>query len=227
MKILVFSDTHLTNVFDAARFEAMTKMIAEVDQVIINGDFWDGYIIKFNEFVESGWNQLFPLLKQKNAVYVHGNHDRAELTDERVSLFSVLETHEHRLRVGEYEYIFTHGHLISPSFDGGKRFKIDKWQFGNRRLIAKLGAMITLFMENLSTRLFGVAVFHVGGTHNIKFKRWAKHRLEPHQRIVCGHSHTAEVNNRRGFYNSGAWNYGAISCLLISEEGVELHRRKY
>ena len=64
MKILVFSDTHLTDVFDAARFEAMAKMIDEVDQVIINGDFWDGYIIKFSEFIESGWNQLFPLLKQ-------------------------------------------------------------------------------------------------------------------------------------------------------------------
>lgn len=227
MRILVFSDTHLTTRFEPGRFAALQELIKQADQVIINGDFWDGYIIKFHEFVESSWRELFPLLKQKNAVYVHGNHDRHELTDERVELFSVEETLEYRLTVGEYEYIFTHGHLISPSFDGGKRFKIDKWRFGKRRLIAKLGAMLTLFMENLSSRLFGVAVFHVGGTHNIKIKRWAKRRLQSHQRIVCGHSHTAEVNHRRNFYNSGASNYGAVSCLWITEDGVELVRKRY
>jgi predicted phosphodiesterase len=46
MKTIIFSDTHLTDQFDPELYKALENMIQEADQVIINGDFWDGYSFK-------------------------------------------------------------------------------------------------------------------------------------------------------------------------------------
>jgi len=62
MNILVFSDTHLYLPFDQKKFNFLKKIISESGQVIINGDFFDGYMNKFDEFCKSSWNKLFPLL---------------------------------------------------------------------------------------------------------------------------------------------------------------------
>ncbi len=227
MRVLVFSDTHLTSHFDLARFTALQELIEQADQVIINGDFWDGYVVQFTDFLESAWNQLFPLLKSKQAVYIHGNHDRPEFIDDQFIRFADSTALEHRLKVGDIEYVFTHGHLISPAADDSKRVKKVNMRAGFWGLMTRTAAQTTLWLESLSTRMFGVAMFHVGGVHNIKIKRWAKRHLPQNQRLVCGHSHTAEINNRRRFFNSGAFNHGVASCLWITEAGVELVREKY
>ena len=43
MKTLIISDTHLYHVFDKRKFFLLKKLFSSVDQVILNGDFWDGY----------------------------------------------------------------------------------------------------------------------------------------------------------------------------------------
>src|SRR3990172_1424130 len=63
MKILVFSDSHLTDKFEEKKFYFLKKIIRQSDFVIINGDFWDGYLTTFNRFISSNWSKLFPLLK--------------------------------------------------------------------------------------------------------------------------------------------------------------------
>ncbi|KKP50689.1 MAG: hypothetical protein UR42_C0024G0015, partial [Candidatus Roizmanbacteria bacterium GW2011_GWA2_33_33] len=50
MNILVFSDTHLYLPFDGKKFNFLKKIISDSDQVIINGDFFDDYMISFDEF---------------------------------------------------------------------------------------------------------------------------------------------------------------------------------
>lgn len=71
MRVLVFSDTHLTKAFDDKKCEFLKKIISDSDQVIINGDFWDGYIISFDEFLKPEWACLFPPLKaKKNFLYL-------------------------------------------------------------------------------------------------------------------------------------------------------------
>ncbi len=53
MKTLIFSDTHLTNKPDPKRMAFLKKIINEADRVIINGDFWDGVFISFDQFLSS------------------------------------------------------------------------------------------------------------------------------------------------------------------------------
>ena len=89
MRYLIFSDTHLTPKYEPKKFAVLKNAIEQADRVIINGDFWEGFVCTFNEFVESPWSkELFPLLKKKKAVYLFGNHDRESLANERASLFS-------------------------------------------------------------------------------------------------------------------------------------------
>jgi len=68
MKILIFSDTHLTSKFDQEKFDFLKKIVNSSDRVIINGDFWDSWFTNFDDFVKSRWNKLFPLLKKKNTM---------------------------------------------------------------------------------------------------------------------------------------------------------------
>src|SRR3990167_5228492 len=87
MKVLVFSDSHLDHNFEPKKLSYLKKLVRSVDQVIINGDFWEGYSITFDQFLSSKWNELFPLLKAKKAVYIFGNHDKKVLADKRMRLF--------------------------------------------------------------------------------------------------------------------------------------------
>src|SRR3982750_365904 len=91
MKTLIFSDSHLYGRFEETKFKFMWYLINSVDHVIINGDFWDGYIIDFNEFLATPWNELFPLLKERRSIYIYGNHDIVPPTDPRASLFSARQ----------------------------------------------------------------------------------------------------------------------------------------
>ena len=99
MNILVFSDTHLYLPFDGKKFNFLKKIISDSDQVIINGDFFDDYMISFDEFIKSPWNQLFPLLKKKKAIYIFGNHDQEKFSDKRLNLFSDVQVTSYKLQV--------------------------------------------------------------------------------------------------------------------------------
>ena len=64
-KILIFSDSHLSPRFNQAYFNKLANLIEQADQVIINGDFWEGYFYSFDEFLNS--NKLnFDLPKIEN-----------------------------------------------------------------------------------------------------------------------------------------------------------------
>ncbi len=82
MKTIIFSDAHLTNRFDEPTYRFLENMILSADKIIINGDFWDGEVVSFNQFINSKWQKLFPLLLERKAVYIYGNHDR-----QRISFF--------------------------------------------------------------------------------------------------------------------------------------------
>lgn len=223
MKLLVFSDTHLTTSFDLAKFNALKEHISLADQVIINGDYWDGYVVDFERFVSSPWQQLFPILKEKQAIYIHGNHDRPEFADERVNLFSVDQKFEHRLKIGEIEYVFTHGHLLSAALDGGLHLS-DKQV---RSWLYRWSSMAFSWLEGLTIKLFGRAVLHFGGYHHRKMKRWVHSNLSEQQYLVCGHSHTAEIYHQHRLLNPGTFNHGLVSCLWIDESGVTPVQSRY
>ncbi len=223
MKLLVFSDTHLTTSFDAAKFNALKEHISLADQVIINGDYWDGYVVDFERFISSRWQELFPILKAKQAIYIHGNHDRPEFADERVNLFSIDQKFEHRLKIGDVEYVFTHGHLLSAALDGGLHLS-DKQV---RSHLYRWSSMAFSYLEGLTIKLFGSAILHFGGYHHRKMKRWIRSNLTESQYLVCGHSHTAEIDHQNRLLNPGTFNHGLVSCLWIDETGVTPVRSRY
>jgi predicted MPP superfamily phosphohydrolase len=131
MKILVFGDSHLTDKFNLEWFDYIANLIKSADQVIINGDFWDGYLTTFDKFCESSWKNLFPLLKEKNTVYLFGNHDKEHFMDQRMNLFSYKQGLKHTLQSGEKIINIEHGHLIAPAYD-------DNPLFGNQKIMSPI-----------------------------------------------------------------------------------------
>ncbi len=117
VKTLIFSDTHFSQKIDQARLQKLANLIEEADQVIINGDFFDSYLISFSDFLETGWKELFKLLQPKT-IYIHGNHDPSHKTDQRTMLFSQQQLDDFDLKEGKYKLHIEHGHRLSPSLDG-------------------------------------------------------------------------------------------------------------
>jgi len=116
MNTIIFSDTHLTEIYNPQFFSILKQVISQADRIIINGDFWDGYLTDFNSFINSEWKNLFPLLKQKNTIYIYGNHDPKLINDQRTQLFSNIQTNQYELNQGKYHYYIQHGHLIYSSW---------------------------------------------------------------------------------------------------------------
>jgi len=117
VKTLFFSDTHFSQKVDQPRLKKLAELIEEADQVIINGDFFDSYLISFSDFLETGWKKLFPMLQPKT-IYIYGNHDPAQKTDKRTKLFSQQQRNDIDLIFGNLKVHIEHGHRLSPSLDG-------------------------------------------------------------------------------------------------------------
>lgn len=225
MKILVFSDSHLKIPFEPKKYEFLVSIISQADHVIINGDFWDGYFLTFDQFINSPWKQLFPLLKEKKTVYVYGNHDSSAFTDSRVNLFSDIQTMRHELENGGKTFIFEHGNRLYRTPD--ERIKSKKVLKFNSNLMNTLEKRIIrrLGPKNLMKLL-------KGKNNSIK-KKLAK-ELKPHEYFVCGHTHCAEYDPEKRFVNSGFIKHGIAQYLFIENGDViqkyhhyeELGRRK-
>lgn len=201
MKILIFSDSHLTDRFEEKKFNFLKKIIGESDRVIINGDFWDGYLTTFNRFIASEWNKLFPLLKTKKTIYIYGNHDRESYIDRNASLFSDLQTYSYRLQLNGTSFLFEHGHRLFPTID-------EKLP---RRLNKVTTKIVGYILGNISLLQF------VLKRANNTIKRKIKEELRKNEIYVCGHSHFAEFDLKNQFINIGSIEDGLAKYLLIDE----------
>ncbi len=117
MRTLIFSDTHFSAKFDQRRYDYIAHLINQVDQVIINGDFWDKYLGTFDQFINSPWRGIFPLLRQKQTVYLFGNHDPQASSDDKIKQFCAESGRSYLLTSGEDKFLIEHGDLHVPRFD--------------------------------------------------------------------------------------------------------------
>jgi len=216
MKTLIISDTHLSHVFDEKKYLFLKDLFASVNQIILNGDFWDGHLISFDRFVTSPWNKLFPILKNKKAIYLYGNHDRKKFSDNRTSLFSVEQKENYLLVVGQQKYHIEHGHILQNSVDVKYNLPKKTWSH-----ITKAGQ-----------RLEHILSF-IGRPHNIILKREnlkMKKKLQvmkfPHW-YICGHTHFAELDKTNKFVNSGLVQFGEASYLIVDTSGISLKTDRY
>jgi len=209
MKTVVFSDTHLALPFDQKKFDFLIDLIERFDRIIINGDFWDGYLISFDEFVNSKWNMLFPHLLNKETIYVYGNHDKESQSDTRRSLFSKIQTKKYILETRMYTYQIEHGNRLSPFVDETDGFVSPPW-------VQKSFSVAEYFIVNhLPKRIMKVT----HGRFNNKIKKLWLDESKENQILVTGHTHFAEIDLESRFINTGFVNHGLGHYLSINEEG--------
>lgn len=219
-KILVFSDTHLTTKFSQPKFEKLKNLIEKADKVIINGDFWEGLQITFDEFYNSPWKQLFPLLKAKNSVYIYGNHDSLFLSDERIYEFCDIAAKEYKIELPKGKFFFTHGSeflfpqckvLYTPHEVNFER----KWN-----------SIIGTWIQTVLFAIFGPNIFPEKFNKMTKEERGAVAPLD--YLLVCGHSHKPQYKEDLNFIDIGFFNFGWANYMTISDEGdYEFFSEKY
>lgn len=219
MQILIFSDTHLTKKFDRKKFELLYKIISEADQVIINGDFWDSYYIKLEEFLNSKWNKLFPLLKSKNSIYIYGNHDDDDDNDDRVLEFCDEVKERHEFKWGKKKIVVEHGDRLNAS-----KVQRYRWISSNKVLFAFLREMSHLVYGFISQRFLGGLL---SKRDHKKLKKAVLDQKKKNEIYITGHSHINELDLENGFANSGFIQHGIASYIIVSEDEIELIKRKY
>ena len=219
MKTLIFADTHLTNKYDPNLADYIAKLVKSVDQVIINGDFWDLYLTTFDRFINSEWSKLFPILQPKT-VYLYGNHDPAELMDERVKLFSKLQADNYQFVAGERTFQVEHGHRVAAEFNDAhplisklvtKYFPqfyptLDSWYL-RQDLLGKIWRGYTSTRaKNLQNQL----------------RRYAYCHRKKNVVRVFAHSHLpAHEEIDQGFICLGASRFGKFRHLIIDEQSLK------
>lgn len=217
MKILIFSDTHLGEKFEENLFIKLKELINSVDKVIINGDFWDYHLISWDEFLDSKWNQLFPLLKSKNTVYTFGNHDPERLMDERMNLFSDLQTVNFELKTMSHDFIIQHGNLIAPTLDETMPIVL------RSKKLVKLSYAIYDYLAHK----MGFKFLRLGKSKNTKMKNWALKNLKKDQILICGHSHVMENDLQNGFINTGLIRFGFMQYMIVEDNNFKLKDEEY
>lgn len=218
MKTLVISDTHLTHKFDRAKFGFLAGIINDSDRVVLNGDFWDGYTCKFSDFLRSKWKKLFPLLKASKTVYVLGNHDNVNLTDERASRFSVKVCEDfYEFEDAEVNFVAEHGHQYVHYLDYKLPF-LTKFPFANQAH--------QRFSKWLLLRK-GLDVYKDDIENNKLMAEQGHLRHDDKAFLLMGHTHLAELDGLNKYANSGCVLYGYAQYLTIENGQVDVHYARY
>jgi predicted phosphodiesterase len=221
MKKLIISDTHLSK-FNKKQFSFLYDLIESVDEVIINGDFWDSWCISFEKFVNSKWQELFDLLLAKNTIYVYGNHDPKHLCDERCYLFAVETCDSYQFELFGQKFYCEHGHRQMRGFDMGKFINFYLKMIGRQpKVLCYLIAKVEHWLFHLFPKL---------GTNSKigkRSNRIIKENSKEGQINIYGHSHHAEIDWNKEFINTGAIMCKQASYVLISEDGVQLKKSRY
>lgn len=212
MKYLIFSDTHLTPKYEPKKFAVLKDAILQADQVIINGDFWEGMVCSFSDFVKSDWaKELFPLLKKKKAVYLFGNHDKENFADSRVDLFSDKQMKKYSFKSGKNTYFVEHGDLILhlPDLPAFLRVVLER-------------------VENVIFRVLGKVFIRLAyARFNSHIKNKIIGKYKENEFLVTGHTHFAEIDLENHYMNSGFNNYGIAQYLYIENGKITAVEKRY
>lgn len=225
MKILIISDTHLTDKFDSVKHQYLLGLIQKTDKIIINGDFWDSWHTNFENFINSEWNDLFPLLLQKETVYIFGNHDPETKCDERVKLFSKKAVNKYSFQLGNQVIKVEHGHNLLNTRNGIALQIYNKFvKLCEQRNISYV-LWFLLFTEKMGFKIFGKRLMtqsKFAKNNNKKIKEIIRTNW-----LICGDTHCPEIDYHNHFANSGCILYGYSSYILIEQEEIKLMNQKY
>lgn len=208
-KVVIISDTHLTKKFSPAKFELLKKIITDGDQLIINGDLWEGFGMTAQEFIDSPWKQLFPLFKEKEAVYLTGNHDPQDTEVNYGQLIKEIAP-IYEFSQNGVDFYVAHGDYLDSTLD----MRHPNWP----KWILNFGSVV----ERLLISLIGRPYLKSYRKSNNKIKQW--HETNYAEKwLICGHSHLPEIDVQNKFANSGIFlRPGLASYLIIAKGKPEL-----
>lgn len=208
MKTLVFSDSHLSLPFDEKKYRFLQSIISDADHVIVNGDLWEGFFMTFSQFVESPYRHLFPLLKKKRTIYIHGNHDDDIFCDERVYRFCDVSTDTHTMQVNGSRLVFKHGDEFAPILENNRSSPLPP-------TTQKISRLIQISEQAIVRKLGRKAMSQTHGRFNKMIKKRMKKTLAATDILVCGHTHFSEFSPEKQFINTGLVKYGLGQYMLI------------
>ena len=214
--VLVFSDTHLTHRPDPRKLGFLLEILRQADTVAINGDFWDSCLTDIERFVGApAWQPLFQTLKEKEAVYLYGNHDPADACQGGENAFSSSQRSIYRFTQAGRQFQLEHGDRIAPDIDAAYA--------ALPRFVHAIGSRA----DNLGTRLGGQRFLRRYRAVNERMRTWQSQNLDPGSYLVCGHSHYAELSKVPRYANSGSIRGRIGSYLLIQGGEVRLRVSHY
>ncbi|PIZ64025.1 hypothetical protein COY16_00450 [Candidatus Roizmanbacteria bacterium CG_4_10_14_0_2_um_filter_39_13] len=218
MKTLIFSDSHLTQQFEENKFKYLHHIISSSDQVIINGDFWDGFIISFDQFFNSKWNKLFPLLKKKKTIYIFGNHDSQRLNDlDRIKHFSDIQSMSHTFIEEGKIFTIEHGQRYFPT-------ELNNIN-ANSPYFRRISKFVK-FTERIIAHISGDTYQKLLIKNNRKLKKHLPNKSD-HSYFIFGHTHSPEVDWSLNFINSGIMCHGLAQYVLIKDGNIEIIKDRY
>lgn len=219
MKILVFSDTHLSK-FDLKKYRFLKHIIHNSDRVIINGDFIDDWLIGGEEFLKSKWRPLLPLLLAKQTIYIRGNHEQT-ITHEVASHFSIKFCDSHEEYIKDKKFLFEHGDNIIKK----NQFLFPKV---NNKIIIHFRFLLRFFyfLENSFNTLMpqlSKKFFRGEKQNNILRNYYTDREFF----LITGDTHNAELDLEKDFANTGKIMDGYASYILITNGDIKLVSTKY
>lgn len=219
-KTLVISDLHLTDKFDTKKYLFLKKLISDFDQVIINGDLWCVLTNTFDEFINSDWRRLFPLLKSKKTIYINGNHDAKKFTNRRVFEFCDQCLSKYTLSDPPYTFHIEHGPRLTK-----QKYPLSKIYLRTYHTL-KIQRFIYL-LQTLAFTLFGYNLIKIfNKSYNNLLRRLAK-KLPRNHFLVTGHTHLPEFDRKNKFINTGFIGEGQANYLAIWGDTFDLITTRY
>lgn len=209
MKTLIISDLHLRKAFDQNYFDILRQLFGQYENIILNGDFWDSYYLSFDEFLNSEWNQLFPILKSKNTIYLEGNHDFLYQMDDRVHEFCNEMKVKHKINWKDKTLVITHGHTF-------KKSKIQKYKFlKNSKYVFELLKFGNLILEKTPFDKI------LNNSSAKSLKKEVLKSKKSSEIFIIGHSHIPELDLENGYVNCGFFKKDR-SFVVVDEDEIRL-----
>lgn len=212
MKTLVISDLHLSPNIEEKKFRYLNKLFCSYDQIILNGDFWEGFLYSFDDFYNSRWNKLFPILREKNTVYIFGNHDKKIYNNiKKASAFSTIQTEKYEHSVKNKKFIFEHGDRLWQS--ESEDVNLSSAHFRNMvKFVSNFESSLIRFGGNLYQKGLKTINKHV-------YNKIAPNLLH-NEYFFFGHTHRQEVFKENRIYNSGVCKAGLSQYIVINDDNI-------
>ena len=219
---LILSDLHLGS--EISRAEQALRMLREnrFRRLILLGDIFSD--LNFGRLTKPHWKFLGYIRKLSNpkrgveVVWVEGNHDRG-LSQVMSHLVGVKVYQEYMWEFAGHRHLAIHGHqfdrfvvnnLLLSSLGTWLHLQLQKLDFKGKQFSRFLDRLNARWLR-LSSKVASGAIDHA--------------RLRGADRIFCGHTHKAEVQEREGvsYYNSGGWTDFPPTYLTVDAAGVLVH----